>query len=230
MDTLPAILVCDDPDEEAILRLVLQRAGLSATDAVSVESAVAHRQVAQPACIVLATRHGSPRTQVLQVRREWEGFLAVVTSASDEDEQVQAYEAGADLVVLRPYSARLLTAQLRASARRRSGAAVQSLPSLVAGPVRLDPGMRMVQVDARPERRLTQLEFRLLQTLMQYPGRTVPTGTIVERVWGFDGAGGLELVRGLVRRLRSKLEVDPRRPQFIITDPGIGYRLEVPER
>jgi len=107
---------------------------------------------------------------------------------------------------------------------------VQSLPSLVAGPVRLDPGMRMVQVDARPERRLTQLEFRLLQTLMQYPGRTVPTGTIVERVWGFDGAGGLELVRGLVRRLRSKLEVDPRRPQFIITDPGIGYRLEVPER
>ncbi len=232
MDSLTALLVCDDVDETAVLRLVLQRSGMSVAHAESVERALALTPPpdGQPVVILLATRRGSPRTQVLQARRDRNGFLVVVTGSSDEDDLVQAYEAGADLVVTRPYSARLLAAQLRAQTRRRCGAAVAMLPSLVVGSVRLDPTGRMVQVGSRPQRRLTQLEFRLLQTLMQYAGQTVPTGTIVERVWGFDGAGGMELVRGLVRRLRGKVEADARRPQYIVTDPGIGYRLEEPDR
>jgi len=64
---------------------------------------------------------------------------------------------------------------------------------------------------------------------MLHVNQTVPTETIVERVWRFDGAGGMELVRGLVRRLWRKVEPNSRDPQYIVTEPGIGYRLEIRE-
>ena len=226
---MQALLVCDDAEEAAILRLVLQRAGLTISGAATLDGGMTWLAEQQPAAIVLAARPGSPRSQVLRVRRESGACLLVLTSSTDEDEVVQAYEAGADLVAVRPYSARLLVAELRALLRRRNGAAIGPLPSFTVGQLRLDPTARMVQVSSRASRRLTQLEFRLMHLLMQFPGQTVPTETIVERVWGFEGAGGMELVRGLVRRLRGKVELDPKLPQHIETDPGIGYRLEASE-
>ena len=73
------------------------------------------------------------------------------------------------------------------------------------------------------EKRLTQLEFRLLYTLMTNVGQIIPTDQIVEHVWGYSGEGNRELVRGLVQRLRSKVEPVPRKPEYILTEPGIGY-------
>jgi DNA-binding response OmpR family regulator len=70
---------------------------------------------------------------------------------------------------------------------------------------------------------LTHLEFRLLYTLMTHAGQVIPTERIVENVWGYDGEGNRELVRGLVQRLRSKVEPDPRQPVYILTEAGIGY-------
>ena len=78
-------------------------------------------------------------------------------------------------------------------------------------------------------KRLTPLEFRLLYTLMMHTERVVPTETIVEHVWGYDGRGDKDLVRGLVKRLRSKVEPDPHNPLYIHTVSGIGYRLDIPE-
>jgi two-component system KDP operon response regulator KdpE len=220
-----ALLVCDDIEETALLRFVLQQAGLTVATASGLESGLSTLSERPADLLVLATRAGSPRSQVLRARRDSEAPLLVVTNVADEDEQVQVYEAGADLVAARPYSARLLSMQARALLRRGRGGAPAAMPTFAVGSLRLDPSARMVQVGTRPPRRLTQLEFRLLYTLMLFPGQTVATETIVERVWGFDGAGGMELVRGLVRRLRGKVEQDPKRPQFILTEPGIGYRL-----
>jgi len=83
--------------------------------------------------------------------------------------------------------------------------------------------------DGAPSRRLTPLEFRLLYTLMLHRGQTLPNEVIVERVWGYSGEGSSVLVRGLIRRLRAKVETDPRHPQYIALVPGVGYRLDVPE-
>jgi len=222
-----ALLVCDDEEETALLRLLLQRVGLTVQVASSLERAMqAHTERGVDA-VVLALRVGSPRAQVLRVRRDSEAGVVLISSTDDEDEICGAYESGADVVVVRPYSARLLGMQLRALLRRSQRASLGTMPPLRAGDMVLDPSMRVVTVGARPPRRLTQLEFRLLRTLMIHQGRTVPTQTIVESVWGLDGAGGMELVRGLVRRLRGKVEQDPRRPRYIITEPGLGYRLDV---
>jgi two-component system KDP operon response regulator KdpE len=73
---------------------------------------------------------------------------------------------------------------------------------------------------------LTQLEFRLLYALMTHPGRIIPSENLVEYVWGYGGGGDASLVRGLVSRLRSKIEPDPSNPKYIVTEAGIGYFFE----
>ena len=132
-------------------------------------------------------------------------------------------EAGADLVVQRPFGIRYLLAQIKTLLRRSTGVPFFSLPTLSQHDVVLDPSMRTVKVGNNSEKRLTQLEFRLLYTLMTNIGQIIPTEHIVENVWGYSGEGNKELVRGLVQRLRSKVEPEPRKPRYILTEPGIGY-------
>ena len=103
------------------------------------------------------------------------------------------------------------------------------LPTLDLGSIRLDPSTRSVSVQGREPQRLTQLEFRLLYALMMNRGQVLPTELIVEKVWGYTDEGNRELVRGLVSRLRHKIEPDPEHPVFLETHPGIGYRFVVEE-
>ncbi len=107
--------------------------------------------------------------------------------------------------------------------RRTGGVSTQSLPTLSAPGLTLNPETRTVEVIGRPKQRLTHLEFRLLYTLMMNRSKIIPTETIVEHVWGYTGQGDRDLIRGLISRLRAKIEADPRKPQFILTTPGLGY-------
>jgi DNA-binding response OmpR family regulator len=95
--------------------------------------------------------------------------------------------------------------------------------------ITLDPSARTVTVSGKETRRLTQLEFRLLYTLMTNRGQVVPLDVLVERVWGYTGGGSRDLVRGLVSRLRRKIEPDPEKAHFLETIPGVGYRFTVDE-
>jgi DNA-binding response OmpR family regulator len=112
---------------------------------------------------------------------------------------------------------------VKALLRRAGSVPLFSLPTLSIAGLTLDPSTRTVQIAGSPSKRLTHLEFRLLYTLMMHSGQILPTETIVEQVWGYSGKGDKELVRGLVRRLRTKIEADPRCPQRILTSPGVGY-------
>lgn len=218
-----ALLIAEDPDEAAVLSLVLQRAGLAVTSSSSLERAM-QSWAERPADIILMALHDTePLAQVRRVRAETEAALVLIAEPIEENEHYALLENGADLVVIRPFSSRLLIAQVRALLRRTGGVPIFSLPTLSLGGLTLDPATRMVQVEGRSPRRLTHLEFRLLYTLMIHRGQVLPTDTIVERVWGYSGEGDRDLVRGLISRLRAKVEVDPRNPQYILTAPGIGY-------
>ncbi len=220
-----ALLICDDADETAILALLLQRAGLVVISGRDLARLLPRWAEHQPSLALLASHTGSLADMVGSIRSCSEAPVAVIANTRDEEALCHLYEVGADAVVQRPYSARLLLMELRALVRRSRSLTGLLLPMLTVGELKLDPTIRSVQVQDHAARHLTQLEFRLLYTLMVHQGQTLPTAILVERVWGYDGEGSAQLVRQVVSRLRAKIEEDPRNPRCIITVPGVGYQL-----
>ena len=214
-------------DEAAVLQVILQRAGFAPQQVQELAKFI-DIWAERPADFVLVAFGGSQPmdVRIIETLRSQTMVPAIVIDdLFSEDQQVTLYEAGADLLVVRPYSPRVLISQIRAMMRRSAGMPFFSLPILSQSGVMIDPSTRTIQVEDREVERLTQLEFRLLFTLMTHAGRVIPTETLVEYVWGFSGEGNRGLVRGLVQRLRSKVEPDTARPKYIITEPGLGYRF-----
>ncbi|OQA19354.1 MAG: Transcriptional regulatory protein WalR [Chloroflexi bacterium ADurb.Bin360] len=160
------------------------------------------------------------------IRAQTETPLVLVAEQIEEAVHALLLESGADLVVTRPFGARLLISQLRALLRRAAGLPFFTLPTLSISDLTLDPATRTVQIGNQGPKRLTQLEFRLLYALMIHRSQVLPAEILVEQVWGYTGEGERDLVRGLIRRLRAKVEPDPSQPRFILTIPGIGYTFD----
>jgi DNA-binding response OmpR family regulator len=220
-----AMLLADNADERAVLSLVLQRAGLAVTTAHDLERAM-KTWLDRPADLIVMALGNDPLADVRRTRTETLVPLVVVVNSIEEDSHFSLLDAGADLVVPRPFGARLLIAQVQALMRRAGTVPLFSLPKLSQAGLALDAANRTVEISGHRSRRLTHLEFRLLYTLMTHRRQVLPPEVIVERVWGYSGRGDKELVRGLVSRLRSKVEPEPRSPHYIRTVPGVGYSFD----
>lgn len=218
-----ALLIATDQDDIAIFSMVLQRAGLAVTTAKDLEKAMQNWLERPVDIIILALPQPSAHDQVRRVRTEAKVPLILTLNTLDEQRHCELLRLGADLVVSPPFSPKLLIAQIEVLMRRASTVPTFSLPSLSVLGLTLDPATRTVEVVGKAPQRLTHLEFRLLYTLMTNRGQIIPTETIVERVWGYAGQGDRDLVRGLISRLRNKVEVDPRKPKHILTISGVGY-------
>jgi DNA-binding response OmpR family regulator len=217
-----ALLLAHNADESAILSTVLQRTGLAVNAAKRVERVVA-TWPERPSDLIVLALNDDPLPHLHSLRSVTAVPIVAIVDPLAEDAHAALLDAGVDLVVARPYSARLLISRIRALVRRAGGVQMFSLPTLNLAGLVLDPATRTVQVADRPSRRLTHLEFRLLYTLMIHRGQVLTTEDIVERVWGYSGRGDRELVRGLVRRLRDKVEPDRAEPRYVLTVPGVGY-------
>lgn len=222
-----ALLVAQEPDEAAVLTVVLQRAGLAVSRAGVLERILQTGPEHPVDFVMLVSPRHPPPAQIRRFRAQTQVPLMLIVGPVEEEIHVELLEAGADMVVARPYSARLLIAQVRALLRRAAGVPFFTLPTMTVGELTLDPASRTVRVGQTPPRRLTHLEFRLLYTLMVHRDQVLPTETLIESVWGYTGEGNRELVRGLVSRLRAKIEPDPRNPHYVLTVPGVGYTLSV---
>ena len=222
-----ALLYAHNVDEGAVLTVILQRAGFEVRSVGDLNSAIANLPD-RPADLFLISysqgREIAPR-QVEELRAETVVPIVIIADDVYEELAVELLEKGADLIVPRPYGPRALMAQVRALMRRSVGMPFFSLPLLTQADIQLDPSTRTIQVDNGESKRLTQLEFRLLFTLMTHAGRVIPAENLVEYVWGYTGEGNRSLVRGLIQRLRSKVEPDPSKPRYILTQPGVGYRF-----
>lgn len=220
-----ALLLTRDPDERAILSLVLQRAGLAVTTGNDLAHAL-RLWPERPVDLILLALDSDALGNVRRIRTETTVPVMALVNQADEESHYKLLEAGADLVVFRPFSARLLIAQTRALLRRAGNISLSNLPTINLAGLALDPATRTVQVNDYPPRRLTHLEFRLLYTLMIHRGQVLDNETIVEQVWGYSGEGDKDLVRGLIRRLRTKVEPDPSKPRYVLTVPGLGYSFD----
>lgn len=220
-----ALLFTSSLDEAEVLSLILQQAGFEVRALHDIDRAM-EVWPERPAELIMMTIEGNiekRKTDIRQFRAHTASPIVVILDMLVESKAVELVEAGADLVVPRPYHVRLFAAHLKALMRRSSGVPYFSLPTMAIAGLILDPSARTVDVLNKGESRLTQLEFRLLYTLMTHAGQILPTERIVEHVWGYAGEGNRELVRGLVQRLRTKIEPDPRNPRYIKTETGIGY-------
>ena len=222
---MQALLFSPHIEEASVLILILQRAGFTVRTVQNLDQAI-DAWPEQPADFVLITlpeNISRAKQHIEKIRLHTVIPICIISDPINESLQVDLLESGADLVVIRPFGIRFMLAQIRALLRRSAGIPFFSLPTLSQHDVILDPSMRTVMVGQGDEKRLTQLEFRLLYTLMTNVGQIIPTEKIVEHVWGYAGEGNRELVRGLVQRLRSKVEPVPRKPLYILTEPGVGY-------
>jgi DNA-binding response OmpR family regulator len=222
---MQAVLISPHDDENAVLTMILQRAGLSVKSVREISN-LGDTWLDQPMDFILIAVPDDTHqllNQIHQLRQHTSVPMVMITGADDESQLVEYLENGIDCLVQRPYGIRYLAALIASLLRRTAGTSLFSLPILQQGDVILDPSTRSVQVGEGEQVRLTRLEFRLLHTLIINAGQIIPTENLVEYVWGYSGEGNQELVRGLVQRLRTKVEPDPRKPSYIINSPGIGY-------
>jgi two-component system, OmpR family, KDP operon response regulator KdpE len=222
------LVVDDEPQIVRALRVILRAEGYQVTEAATKSEALDAVSVRPPDAIVLdlLLPDGSG-VEVAQEVRRWADIPIVVLSAvGDEREKVRALDVGADDYVTKPFSTDELMARLRAVLRRSTDGAAQ--PVVRLGELEIDLADRRVKRGGE-EVHLTPIEFDLIEALARHPGKLVTHRQLLREVWGPAYGTETHYLRVHVAHIRAKLEPDPSRPRFLITEPGIGYRLREPE-
>jgi len=229
---MQVLLLTDQPAEEDLLIYVLQKAGVAIRTTHSISHAIDIWPENPADFILWAAKADNP--SILHLLVKWRAVaitpIVLITNPVIEEQHIELLDKGVDQVIFRPYSANLLIHQIRALLRRGSITPSIGLPVITYSGISLDPTNHSVTIPNGEIRHLTQLEFRLLYTLITHPGQVIPADTIIHYVWGYPGEGGKELLRGLAQRLRVKIEPDPHQPAYIITEPGVGYAFRNAEK
>jgi DNA-binding response OmpR family regulator len=178
-----------------------------------------------PNLIILDVNY--PKNLIIQLiralRDETVTPIFLVTKNMTDDDLLEVYHAGVDDCLVKPFSPSIYLAKIRVWLRHSPNINAESLEPLKAGNILLLPSDRTITVGKNYPIHLTNLETRLLYSLMSRPGCTVPIEELVQRVWGDVAIGDSTMVKNLVYRLRQKIEADPVRPVIIQTVPGQGY-------
>lgn len=227
---MQAVVIAPDADERDILTFVLRHAGL-AVAASGEQKRLLSKWEDHPADVILVALGENAKLvdTAQEVRAVTQVPLLILTDSLPERDLIQTLHSGADVILVRPVSPQIVAAQITSMLRRANAVPAFVLPALDLGLIALDPSTRTVTVEGLEPKRLTQLEFRLLYVLMTNRGQVLPTDVIVEKVWGYSGEGNRDLVRGLISRLRHKVEPNPEAPIFLETLSGVGYRFKIDE-
>jgi two-component system KDP operon response regulator KdpE len=225
------VLVVDD---EAALRKVIRASlaasGFSVEEAGTGKDAVnAFRHHAFDLVLLDVNMPGMTGVEACREIREIapRAGIVMVTVRDAEEDKVRALEAGADDYVTKPFQFRELVARLRAVLRRTHVNGTAEIKVLEAGTLKMDLDRRYLLKGAE-EIRLSPKEFDLLCFMMKHQGAPLTHVSLLRAVWGVDYGGELEYLRTYVRMLRKKIEDDPARPQYILTEPWVGYRFRNP--
>ena len=227
MSTGSRVLVCDD--ELQILRalkVILRDAGFEPVTAATAAEALDAAAVQPPdAAILDLVLPDGDGVEVCRSLRQWSEMPIIVLSAvGEETEKIRALDAGADDYVTKPFAPGELVARLNRALRRSAATPVAGEPVLRADGLALDLAAHRVTVEDR-EVHLTPKEFDLLRVLMQGRGRLLTHRTLLKAVWGQAYEDDTRVLRVHLANLRRKIEPEPGRPRYIVTDPGVGYRF-----
>jgi len=223
------VVVEDEPGIRDVLRVLLTTANYRVVEAENAARGELEARAHKPDLLLLDL--GLPdRDGVDLIRRvrAWSAVPIIVLSArTAEDQKIAALDAGADDYVTKPFAAAELLARVRAALRRNATGEAKSA-TLALGSIAIDLSRREVTGGAAPVH-LTPLEYRVLENLARHPGTIVKQDALIREVWGPAQLGDTRSLRVCIRNLRSKLEPDPSRPRYIVTEAGLGYRLRPDE-
>jgi two-component system KDP operon response regulator KdpE len=224
------LVVDDEPQIRRFLRLGLEGHGYAVREAATAEAALRLAVAEQPDLVVLDL--GLPDREgfeVLGALRDWSRVPVFVLSVRNrEGEKVRAFDLGADDYIVKPFGMAELLARVKAALRRRTeGRAAE--PVFRVGGLEVDLAKRVVQVNDA-EVRLSPKQYRLLQILVTNAGKVITHRQLLHEVWGTAHADDIQYLRVFIRKLRSRIEADPARPRYLLTELGVGYRLRTPEQ
>ena len=222
------LLIEDEPQMRRFLRITLQAHGYRLVEAVSAKEGLLQATTRNPDVVLLDL--GLPDLDGLEVTkqlREWTNMPIIVISARDqEQDKVNALDAGADDYITKPFNASELLARIRVAlrhtAREKSG---QQEPVFALQNLKVDLALRKVFIDGK-EVHLTPIEYKLLTTLVRHAGQVLTHRQLLKEVWGPAHVNEVQYLRVYMLQLRQKLESDSTRPRFLMNEPGIGYRLK----
>jgi two-component system KDP operon response regulator KdpE len=217
------LVVDDEPQFLRALETNLRGAGYEVETATTLQEALIAAGLRPPDAVILdLLLPDGTGTEVCRELRTWtEVPIVLVSAVGDEAEKIAALDAGADDYVTKPFAMGELLARLRAALRR---AGPTGDPVLEVGPIRLDLDKQSVTVDGRAVH-LTPHEYRILRLLALNPGKLLTHRAILQEVWGPAYGAESNYLHVYVSQLRRKLEPDPSQPQYLVTEPGAGYRL-----
>ncbi|MBX6341306.1 MAG: response regulator transcription factor [Thermomicrobiaceae bacterium] len=224
------ILVVED--EARLLRLiesVLGSAGYEVLTATTGEQAIEAVALSAPDLVLLdlLLPGAIDGFRVCERVREFSAVpIIMLTARTREEDKLRGFQLGADDYVTKPFSARELLARVQAVLRRTLVPGASS-PTVDVGDLRIDLAARRVTVAGR-QVHLTPTEYRLLVALARQPGHIMEHERLLTEVWGVEYRDQVEYLRTYVRYLRQKIEPDPSRPRYLLTEPGVGYLLSAP--
>jgi len=221
------LIVEDDPNTVELARLYLARDGHKVLAAADGIEGLRLAREARPDLVILDLMlPGLDGIEVCRIlREESEVPIVMLTARVEEEDRLAGLDMGADDYITKPFSPRELAARIRAVLRRTASGAVDRGPAeLRYGDVTANLRLRAVHVGETPVR-LTPTELRLLVLLMREPGRTFTREEIMDRVFGYDFDGFDRAVDAHVSNLRRKIEAGEKRPHYIHTIYGMGYRF-----
>jgi two-component system KDP operon response regulator KdpE len=228
-DKDPTLLIIEDDSQmRRFLRVSLTSNGYQVVEATTAKEGIAEAAARNPALILLDL--GLPDEDglvVTQRLREWSKTPIIVISArGQEDDKIKALDEGADDYLTKPFGLGELLARIRVALRHDSRTD-EGEPEFTAGDLRVDLVRRQVFVRSE-EVHLTPIEYRLLTTLVKNAGKVLTHRQLLREVWGPNYANQTQYLRVYMGQLRHKLEANPGRPVYLVTEPGVGYRLRTP--
>lgn len=222
------LVIEDDPQIRRFLRATLIDNGYAYLEANTAQEGLRQVGLQHPDLIILDL--GLPDmdgVEVISRLREWTSTPLIILSARNQErDKVDVLDAGADDYLTKPFGTSELLARLRVALRHAIRVAQGSEdPIFTSGDLRVDMAHRQVFVGDQ-EVHLTPIEYKLLGVLIQYSGKVVTRKQLLHDVWGPSYVDEMHYLRVYMAQLRHKLEADPTRPRYLITEPGVGYRLK----
>jgi two-component system, OmpR family, KDP operon response regulator KdpE len=222
------LVIDDEPPILRLLRASLRAAGHGVVTAEDATEALRALAVEKPDVVVLDL--GLPDRSgfevISEIRKRSPVPIIVLSARSDERSKVQALDLGADDYVGKPFGMAELMARIRAALRHRFQAQGE-MPTFVSGDLSVDLVRRHV-TRAGQDVKLSPKEFELLRHLVAHAGKVLTHRHLLREVWGPAHSDEVQYLRVFIRGLRQKLEPDPTRPTHILTELGVGYRLQLP--